>query len=458
MAYSDDIAEKLFQMFLEQGSRAGSFVLDTGYNTVKSVGSMTRAFLEEYLKNAADKGEIEALKSLTGEVDMLRMNEVIKRLGLSSNTMSVADCDANDFEQLLKQQDILYAKFNMTSDNRKVFVYLNKDSSKVKEAADMLYAMRGMVSEVPPNMYFKNLAPETVRTVDGLDEVETELFRHYARQQGFLYTFIPQENGKNLLVFGKDDAYKARRSLLNVGWDLTGANGALYRKQVEYRLEGHNKIRYAIDEAERELFIVSRDRPDTYVHVTASDYTLYKAGKAITNVDRGHPDFDIRCLAACDSLDNPVVLEAHEFTPDLTAETLQARQTIDIHVPDYDEIAEMHRVSVFADLAVKEGLDNEDNAPWGIGDPSISISEFSGMEFITDTDEREELRDEFERFKNAAWYAKEHYRTDEIKVDQRNLDFIIAKAEAKKRAAGEPVRDGNAKQHFASEKAPRNEK
>ncbi len=449
MLNSDDIAEKLFNMLIEQGSHTGSFMIDTGSNTVKGIGALTRSFLAEYLKNIKDENELKSLMDLAGEVDPLRMNEAVKRLGLNSNTVYVADSDAKDFEKLLKQQDILYAKLNMTKDDAKAFVYLSKDSSKVQEATNVLFAMRGKVCEVPPNMYFKNLVPETVRTVDGLDAAETELFRHYARKQNFLYTIIPRDNGKNLLVFGKDDTYKARRSLLNVGWDLTGANGALYRKQVEYRLEGHNKIRYAIEEAERELFIVSRDRPDTYVHITSNDYTLYKAGKAVSNLERSNPDFDIKCMAACDGLNNPVVLESHEFTPGLTAESLQQKPTIDLHVIGYDEEAELTHLASYVDRAEKSSMDNEHNAPWGIEDPSVSYSVFSGLEAIADTDEREARKSEFERFKKAAWFTKDNYVTDEVKVDQKSIDFIIAKAEAKRRAGGEPVREGHTKTQAA---------
>lgn len=451
MAHSDDVAEKVLDLFLDQTPRAASFILDTGTNTAKGIGSLTNSFLQEVLKNVKDKKELKALMKLTGEVDPTRMSEAIKRLGLNSNTVCVTDSDAKDFEELLKKQDILYAKLNMSKDNGKVFVFLSKDSPKVQEATNMLFAMRGKVCEVPPDMYFKNLVPETVQTVDSLDAVEMELFRHYARQQKLLYTIIPRSNGKGLLVFDRKDADKARRSLLNVGWDLTGANGALYRKQVEYRLEGRNKIRYAVEEAERELFIVSRNRPDNYIHITAEDYTLYKAGKAITNVARTTPDFDVRCLAACEGLNSPVVLEANEFTPGQSAETLNDKPTLDLHVHDYDEEIEMHRLSSYVDLVAKSSLDNEHNATWGIEDPSVSLSEFSGMEAIMDIEEREARKYEFEHFKKAAWYTKDHYTTDEIKVDQKNIDFIIAKAEAKKRAGGEPVREGHTQQQ-ASEK------
>lgn len=451
MGYSDDIAEKIFDLFTDQAPRAASFVLDTGSNVSKGIGSLTRSFLAEILKSLKDEKELKALLDLSGEVDAAKMNEAVKRLGQNSNTVCVADSDAKDFEKLLKQQDILFAKMNMMSDNKKVFVYLSKDSSKVQEATNVLFAMRGKVCEVPPNMYFKNLVPENVRTVDGLDPVETELFRHYAREQKLLYTIIPREDGKSLLVYDQKDVYKARRALLNTGWDLTGANGALYRKQVEYRIEGRNKIRYAVEEAERELFIVSRDRPDTYVHVTAADYTLYKAGKAVSNVARTTPDFDVRCMAACEGLNRPVVLESGEFMPGMKAEALQEKPTLDLHVHNYDEEIEMDRLSSYIDLVAKSSLDDEHNAPWGIEDPSISYSEFSGMEFIMDTEEREAREYEFERFKKAAWYVKDKYTTDEVKVDQKSIDFIIAKAEAKRRAGNEPVREGHTQQR-ASQK------
>lgn len=439
MPTTEDIAEKIADILADQTPRAANFLFETGRSTAKNVGSMTQEALDKILQNKKHDKEMEKWLNITGEILPTQMNEIIQRLGLRSSTIRVTDSDAPDLESILKEQGVLYAKLSMSKDDGCSYVFLDKDRTRVQDAVSVLLARRGRVTEIPANMYVNHMAPEAVRTIGGLDAVETALFRYYARKEQFLFTVIPQDQGRSsLIVFDTKDNPKARRALLQASWDLTGANGALYRQQVEYHLQGHNKIRFSIEEAQRELYVVSRERPDTYIHITAEDYSFYKAGKKVSGVLRTNPEFDTRCYADCAALPGGVVIEPDAFRQGLSAEDLLDMPTVNLHVQNFDEELERNRVTGLINLiAQKETLDDENHSPWGLADPSISYSEFSGFEFIMDADEKKAREYEFEHFKQAAFYGNDHIVKNDIHLDQKNVDYIIAKAEEQRKAGME---------------------
>ena len=84
-------------------------------------------------------------------------------------------------------------------------------------------------------------------------------------------------------------------------------------------------------------------------------------------------------------------------------------------------------------VAMKAGLDNDHNATWGLWDPSVSYSEFATYEYITDEDERDARVHEFDHFKQAAYYSEYHHVTYDVDLQEKNVDYIIAKAEEKRR-------------------------
>jgi len=442
MPTTEDVAEKIADILADQTPRAANFILETGRSAAKNVGAMTQEALDKLLQNKKHDKEMEKWLNLTGEILPTQMNEIIQKLGMRSSTIRIANSDAPDLESILKEQGVLYAKLNMSKDDGCSYVFLDKDRPKVQDAVSVLLARRGRVTEMPASMYVNHMAPENVHTVGGLDDVEPALFRHYARKQQFLFTVIPQDQGRsNLVVYDVKDKDKARRALLQASWDLTGANGALYRKQVEYHLQGHNKIRFSIEDAQRELYIVSKERPDTYIHITEEDYSLYKGGHKVSSVPRTSPEFDTRCYADCAALPSGVVIDPDAFRQGLNAEDMLDMPTINLHVRDFNEELERNRVTGLINLvAEKETVDDENHSPWGLADPSISYSEFSGFEFIMDADERKAREYEFEHFKQAAFYSKDHFDASEIHLDQKNVDYIIAKAEEQRKAGLEQER------------------
>ena len=82
----------------------------------------------------------------------------------------------------------------------------------------------------------------------------------------------------------------------------------------------------------------------------------------------------------------------------------------------------------------------------------MSYSEFSGFEFIMDTDEREARAREFEHFVKANFYGQDRYEMEDVKLDTKSVDFIIAQAEKKRDAQAGPAQERKAPAKPAEQK------
>jgi len=434
MAFSEEVAEKLASLILEQAPRTASFTLDTGIKLVDGAGKLTKEGLEKLLKTNNDNAELKHLSEIDGEITASQMSELTTKLGLKSSTVRVADSDAKEYEDQLRKNGVLYAKMDIRNDNAKMFIFLNRDKEKVQMAGDAIRTARGQLSEVRPDLYFNSISPENVRLIDGLDAAELELFRHYARNEKLIFTSI-RRGDRTAIVYEQSQEPKAKKALLHTGWDLTGYNGAKNREQVELRLQGRTAISICAEEAQRELYIVSKDNPGNYVNITSEDFSVYKAGKKVSTISRSSPEFYERCMAAADGIEHGTVLTGEQYHTNMTKEELAAAPTIDLHLQNYEELIEIEKQIDFINLvANKYSIDDEGNASWGLSDSSVSYSEFSGFEFIMDKEEQVAREQEFEHFKKAAFYTKDHFTVQDIHMDEKNVDFIIQKAEEKRKA------------------------
>lgn len=438
MARNEEISEKIADLLFDQIPRTADYVLKQGEELVKGADEFATRTTTQLLDEAVKAKSSDRLQQLSGEVTMPQMNEILKTLGVKSRTLFVADSDLEDFEKLLQERHILYAKYNVADDDGHGFVYLDRDVEEVDQVTQLLKAQRGTAAEVTPKMYIDHLAPEFVETLDGLDDVEIALFRHYARQRGLLFTVIDREDNTHMVVYGAEDADKARRAMLHTGWDLTGANGALYRKQVEYMLEGHNKIHYSAEEAATELYIVSRDRPGNYIHITEEDYTLYKAGQPVSQVSRMQKNFAERCIQDCRALTGAVVLTPEQYSPDISYEDLLDYPTISLHVSEYEEEVEASRLSGLISLVDKKETYG-DPAVYGLETPEVTYDDYSDLEYIMDDEEREARGFEFIHFREAAYYSTKRHTRSTTKLELRSVDYLISRAEERRGAASQPV-------------------
>ena len=230
MAVSDDISEKVANVLFEYLLRSANYVTDTAPNAIGAVGkagekafSSVESFAKELLKQADSKRYLEK----DGEISAAEMNQAVKRLQSRARTIRIGDSDAKDFEAMLHAEKVLYAKIDMRDDNCKMFMYMDKDEEKIDSVSTALHARRGTITELAPNLFIRALQPAQTLTVQGLDNVELELFRHYARETGALFTVVSRPDG-NMLVVPAEDAQKARRALTYAGWVLTGGGRRSY--------------------------------------------------------------------------------------------------------------------------------------------------------------------------------------------------------------------------------------
>lgn len=444
MAVSDDISERVANVLFEYLLRSANYVTDTAPNAIGAVGkagekafSSVESFAKELIQQADSKRYLEK----DGEISAAELNQAVKRLKSHARTIRIGDSDAKDFEAMLHAEKVLYAKIDMRDDNCKMFMYMDKDEEKIDSVSTALHARRGTVTELAPNLFIRALQPAQTLTVQGLDNVELELFRHYARETGALFTVVSRPDG-NMLVVPAEDAQKARRALTYAGWVLTGVDGARIRQQVEHRLKGRSAINISAEEGQRELYVVSRLRPDNYVRISSEDYKIYKANKQVATVSRSADNFRSRCVAACEGLTQPVVLSAEEYA-EMNVQTLSQAVTTDLFPQDFDDQVEMSILNRLRDLvSQKMALDNEGNSEIDVTDPSITYAEFAVYETLTDEEERQGREKEFEHYKRAQRYSKDHYVFADVNRTGGSLDFIVAQAEAKKREIlGENARE-----------------
>lgn len=435
MASTDDISERVANVLFEYLLRSANYVTDTAPTAIGAVGKAGEKAFDGVAKLAqALLQQVDTKRYLnkSGEITAAELNRVVKQLKARARTIRIGDADAKDFEAMLHAEKVLYAKIDMRDDNCKMFMYMDKDERKLENVVEALKAKRGAVTEIAPNLFIQSLKPEHTLTVQGLSDVELELFRHYARETGALFTVVRRPDS-NMLVLPAEEADKARQALLYAGWVLTGNDGALIREQIEHRLKGRSAINISAEEGKRELFVVSRSLPGNYVRITSEDFKLYKANKQISTVSRAAESFHSRCIAACEGISQPVVLTAEEYA-DLTPEKLQQLPTADLFPQDFDDLVEMSIVNRLRTLvSEKMALDDEGNTPIDVTDPSITYAEFAQYEMISDEEELQGKEKEFNHFKRAHAYSKEHYIFAEVERNGNSLDFIVAQAESKKR-------------------------
>lgn len=434
MPGTEDIAEKVADLLVDNLSKAGAAAVQAAPKVAQGVGAFGAITIGQVIQEIQKNNALKQLMGLEGEVSVPEMSEIVRKFSQRSSTLMVGDSDVKDFEALLKEQGVLYAKVDRQDDNCKMYIFLNRDNDKVLKASKILQANRGVVSELNPDLYFNSLSPEKVQVLQGITPAEMELFRHYARQEGILFSAVARKDDYMVLCNAEDEQ-KTRRALLYTGWALTGANGERVREQIEHRIAGRTAIQISAEEGDRELYVVSSANPGNYLWISAEGLAQHKQGKEISRISRHDPDFQAKCMALSDNMAHPVVLSAAQFRSGLTPKDLETAKTIDLFPEYYDDMIQMDEVNRLANLvARKSGLDDEHNATWGLWDPSVSYSEFAGLEYIADEDERDARAFEFEHFKQAAYYSHDRHDIQVVDMEEKDLDYIIAKAEQKRRA------------------------
>ena len=466
MPGTDDIAERVADLLLEESTKAGAYVVDhapiVADGVVRGTGSAAKTVIDK-VKDGTARTRLKKLEKDGAKLAVIQFWGIAKKLNLDTDTMKIADEDSKDFERLLRKQGMVFAAMDNSTDNYTVFLFLRKDSEKVNNAFRTLEAQRGKVTELKADMFMNAMEPDRLSVLENVDSVEAELFRYYAKEHGLVFTHLPGTDGnKGQILYLPTDAQKARQVLLSTGWALTGEGGARVREQVQHYLKGRNAITEAIEAGNKELYIVSGINPGHAVHISEEDFKLYKNGNFVKAVEREEADFYTKCMAACASIPNAVVLTKEEFdSPDITPDSIQHMPTMDLFPPDtvqvtedgyvnnlydgFDPIREQTRINeLYRLVSMKMSLDNEGNASWGTFDPSVSFSEFAGYEHYQDSAEQEGREAEFEHFKKAAFYGQETFNPQEVDMQDKDIDFIISRAYTRAGIRPEPEQESPA--------------
>ena len=469
MAGTEDIAEKVADVLLEQTSKTAAFVMDNVPDIIDGVVRDAGGIMKTIFEKAKEGTTTDKLRQLEEQGAKLKLAQfwgMAKKLNMDTDTMKIADVDNKDFEKLLRKEGMVFSALDSTTDDYTVYVFFRKDAEKVQSAYKALMAQRGKIHELQPEMFINTMEPEKLTVLENVDPVQAELFRYFAKEHGLVFTHLPEnEKRSGQILYQPKDADKARKVLLSVGWALTCEDGAKIRQQVQRYLKGRNAINRAIEDGEKELYILSNVNPGHAVRITSQEMALYKNGKVIDTMDRAAPDFYTRCMASCMAIPNAVVLTGEEFNdPSITPETLQKMPTMDLFPPDtvevtedgyvnnlydgFDPVREQTRINELYHLvSMKMSLDNEGNAGWGTFNSSVSFSEFAGYEHYRDNEEREGREADFEHFKKAAFYGEKNFNPTVVDMNDRNIDYIISRAYS--RAGIRPEPEQEARTHEA---------
>lgn len=463
MPSTEDIAEKVGDLLIEQTARASAYVLDNApivkdgvvRGSSKLAGSIIRGVREGTSKHQLEKLEKQGIK-----LPLTEFWSMAKKRQLDTDTIKIADSDSKEFEKLLRKEQMAFTALDNNTDNYTVFVFFRKDAQKIERARQSLMAQRGQVSELSPKMFMDALDPDKLTILENVDPVRAELFRYFAKEHNLLFTYLPETVDRSgQILYQPKDAAKARQVMLSIGWALTSEDGAKIKQQVQHYLRGRNAINRSIEDGNKELYIVSKRNPSHLIHISEEEMTLYKNGRGVFSVDRMKPDFYTQCMSACAAIPNGVVLTAEEYNnPQFMDTQFQNSPTLDLFPQDtvevtedgyvnnlydgFDPVREQVRINQLFDLVFRKmNLDNEGNSSWGVFDPSVSFSEFAGEEAYRDDEERESREAEFEHFKKAAFYGKDQFHPEEVDMTDRSIDYVISRAYQRAGYAPEPEQE-----------------
>lgn len=367
----------------------------------------------------------------TGEVDKQYLAKACQKLNSKSSHITVSNTDVDRMKALLQQSEVMFAVWDIPGDNGKLFQFLSVDRDRVLDAIDKMRGAAMDYGRVDPAVLTDDVpVGGKINTIPQLDDAELILFEHYAERNGLRYSVIPDPDGGNLVMFDPANSGAARRTLLDVGWTLGGADGNRIREQLVYRLQGIDKMRLSLREGQEEAYFCCKERPNHFVHVTPEGYSLHNGNDVVHTVSRDNLYFERQAVADIMGLDGAVYLTASQFQ-DLTRDAdgliadaeLSQEMTMDMFPDGLDDTAVLSGLDAFAQD--KRALDDEGNSPWGACDPSVSYSHYSGLEHMQDVDDAER-----KRYASAAQYAATHEGVA-VERAQRSLADLIQDAQAR---------------------------
>lgn len=256
-----------------------SFSEQVGQETLDSVTGITQSLLELLISLAREKAkhkDYEKNKSgIYKLIEYMKKGGEIKSVVLDSK-------DAKVMEACMKAFNITYAATKTVDDNGKsivVFWYRASDEPVVLKAKNkFIYEMGYGNGCVDPREFMEYNMNRTIKTKKGLNEVELEVFMHYANNENIKFSYVKSETEKNKwdIIYMQKNEEQINRALCSMAYDLSGPEGEKYYNEVEEharnRILFNEKIKNIGDEPK---VIVDSKNPHNFITVTADNFTTH---------------------------------------------------------------------------------------------------------------------------------------------------------------------------------------
>lgn len=383
---------------------------------------------EQYLKHE----DFRSLLQKGGEATLKEFQKSLKK-GEKFSSLRVPDSMVADYKRFMNDKNVLYVSLNDTENDTHGFIFRDRDLDKMKEIKKLVEMIHLGETEIEPNVFLDAYEHRNISRVTKLSAAEAELFRYFIKEDKVQFALVDTGTPDNYMLLHDPKAQVAvREALRRAKWALRGNFGSRVKEQVEYRLKGRQAIVQDLEDARKEFYIVSKNNPKNYVHVTEHEVTTYKNEQEIAKVYRNDTDFKATAWDMIEGISSPTIFKPEEFQVDIgiRQDLLDRKMSLNEFPSEMIIQEEMAKYNRLRDLAsYKMSMDDENQGNWALYVDSVSYSEFSTYENILDDDEDLAQKREFERLKQVIKEAERQHEYEEIVVEEKSLDYIISSAE-----------------------------
>ncbi len=415
---------------LSNAEKAAEFTFNKAEDATKGVLSLMIKAARKRAQNKEYNAE-DTLKVLTEMERRSKENNEILR------NVSVADEDYAELSQKLKEKKVLFTTLDMNGDDAKMILYLSGEDYSVQKAVNSFMIDRGLLTEIDAEQFIDMHLKGGVGTVDGLSDIELEVFRKYAKAEAFPFAKVTTNKDHNLIIYEPEKSNEIKKALSATVFALSDERGEKLKKALEAQIYSRNLLYAAIEDGKEHVIISSKNK-DHFIIIDEDSATLYKNNKKVFEVPRRTKEFFAKTLQMSDGVENATVLNKDEYTIKGSADELKvafheetlkqknknrvSQQNLDEF---FDEINERRRL-----VEEKMSLDNESQSPFWVFDNSYSYSTAATHEGIDDRDD--EKRREMELITKVSSRLKAMSVDETTITSSRSIDAIIARAEQRK--------------------------
>lgn len=412
-----DDTEQFMMRFLS--AMVGQFKSLSGF----AVSAITEHLLkQESIQSLSDKG---------GEATLKEFQKALKK-GEQFTSLRVDDAMVSDYKRFMNEQKVLFVSLDDVETDTHCFMFRNRDLEKMREIKELVDMIHLGETEIPPKTFLNAYDKQNIACLSRLSPEEVELFRYFMKPEKVLFSVVEDQKNSFYLLYEPKDNEAVKNALQRANWALRGNFGTRVKEQVQYRIKGRQSIVQDLEDAQKEFYIVSKTNPKNFVHVSENEVTYYKNEQEISKVYRNDTDFKSTAWDMIESISAPVIFQAQEFSEDigLRQDMLDRKMSLDEFPSEMIIEEEMNNYNRLRDLAsIKMSLDDENQGNWALYVDSVPYSEFSSREEIMDTDEEISRKEEFEKLKRSVKETEKEHAYDEILVEEKSLDYVIAQAE-----------------------------